>query len=391
MSRYPRVSLGDHVSLSLDEVEVEPSETYKPAGIYSFGKGLFARQPISGIETKYRKFFRLHEGQLVLSRLNGWEGAVAVVPASFQGHVVSQEYPTFDLAGDLDPEYLRWICRWSDFWVQLVPRGSMVRRKRSHPERLLEATIPLPSTREQKRISSWLDRLHYRAGKLIGLAEESKVLSNHVVDSTLRQLIEQSGWSSRPLINFSQINPSPKPKAELGQDLTVTFVPMSAVDDRTGTIATLELRPLGDVGNGYKQFLEGDVIFARITPCMQNGKSAVATNLKNGIGYGSTEFHVLRPGPELDARWLHFLLRSKEIRDLAQSSFKGTAGQQRVPATFLESLEVPIPSLEEQRDAIRLLERVRGRIHEIHARRAHSKIEMKALIPATLNSLFGTS
>lgn len=392
MIRYPTVPLGEVLELSLDEVAVEPHENYRFAGVYSFGRGLFKRPSISGSQTKYKKLLRLLPDRFVLSRLKAWEGAVAVVTSEFEGCVVSAEFPTFRInRRRLNPQFLGWICRWEAFWSELSgrARGIGARRDRVHPDRLLRAGIPLPDLSEQARMVAWLDRLDDRAVTAMRMAEESKLLADHVVDSALRQLVEQGGWSRKPLSEFCEINPTPKPKAELGQDLMITFVPMSAVDDRAGTIAAPEVRALSDVGNGYKQFLEGDVIFARITPCMQNGKFAVATGLENGIAYGSTEFHVLRPGPELDATWLHFLLRSNEIREAAQSSFKGTAGQQRVPASFLENLSIPIPSFEEQRRAVGLLERVRGRIHEINARRAKSKIEMKALIPATLNSLLG--
>jgi type I restriction enzyme S subunit len=394
MSRYPTVPLGEVLELSLDEVAVQPDEDFAFAGVYSFGRGLFKRSSITGSQTKYKKLLRLDPDRFVLSRLKAWEGAVAVVTDEFEGCVVSAEFPTFRInRGRLDPQFLGWICRWEAFWSELSgrARGIGARRDRVHPDRLVKASIPLPDLPEQARIVALLDRLDDQMVKAMGLAEESKLLSDYVIDSTLRHLVEQSGWPTKPLSGDCAINPSPKPKTELGQELMITFVPMSAVDDRTGTIAAPEVRVLSDVGGGYRQFLEGDVIFARITPSMQNGKSAVATSLENGIGYGSTEFHVLRPGPELNAKWLHFLLRSNEIRDAAQASFKGTAGQQRVPASFLENLSIPVPSPEEQRDAVSLLERVRARMHEIHARRARSKIEMKAFIPATLNSLLGSN
>jgi type I restriction enzyme, S subunit len=151
----PEVALGELLTIARDEVAVEPDKTYRPAGIYSFGRGLFARPPISGAETKYARFHRLREGQLVLSRLNGWEGAVDVVGPIFEGLVVSQEYPTFDIdAAALDAGYMRWICRWPDFWEALVPRGSMVRRKRVQPASLLSTTIPLPSIDDQRRLAA---------------------------------------------------------------------------------------------------------------------------------------------------------------------------------------------------------------------------------------------
>lgn len=149
----PHAKLGEVLTLARDEVPVELDQTYRTAGIYSFGRGLLARPPIAGTDTKYATLFRLHEGQFVLSRLNGWEGAVAVVPSEFDGFVVSQEYPTFNINRErAEPAYFGWLCRWDRFWEALAPRGSMVRRKRTHPDRLLAVEIPLPSLEEQRRL-----------------------------------------------------------------------------------------------------------------------------------------------------------------------------------------------------------------------------------------------
>ncbi|MGH2986869.1 MAG: hypothetical protein ACRDLO_09305, partial [Solirubrobacterales bacterium] len=122
---YPSVPLGEILTQVRDEIEVEPDGTYRPAGIYSFGRGLFARSPIQGSETKYKKFNRLHEGLLVISRLNGWEGAVDVATERFSGLVVSNEYPTFAIdAARADHGYVRWLSRWEMLWDRMTPKGS---------------------------------------------------------------------------------------------------------------------------------------------------------------------------------------------------------------------------------------------------------------------------
>src|SRR6266508_4846098 len=159
----PRVPIGEALTLSPDPVPVELDRTYDTVGIYSFGRGLFARPPITGAETKYKTLHRLHKDQLVLSRLNGWEGAIAIVPSHFDGMFVSQEYPTFNTdAKHADPRYMSWLCHWPHLWDLLVPRGSMVRMKRVHPDQLLAVQIPLPPLQEQRRLArlaETMDRL----------------------------------------------------------------------------------------------------------------------------------------------------------------------------------------------------------------------------------------
>ncbi len=158
-------------------------------------------------------------------------------------------------------------------------------------------------------------------------------------------------WELKPLSDPSVATLNPKKSEVSGLDarLEVTFVPMAAVDDGSGTIARPEVRRLGEVKKGYTYFKERDVIFAKITPCMENGKSAIASGLRNGIGFGSTEFHVVRAGPETQPEWLHLILRSQQVRVDAENAMHGAAGQQRVPIEFLEHLEIPVPPLPEQR------------------------------------------
>ena len=115
-------------------------------------------------------------------------------------------------------------------------------------------------------------------------------------------------------------------------DCPVSFIPMAAVEARTGQIDMSQIRPYGEVSKGYTRFSEGDVLFAKITPCMENGKIAIAKGLINGHGCGSTEFHVLRPQEGLSRDFLNYFLVQDEFRKDAQRNMTGTAGQLRVSA-----------------------------------------------------------
>ena len=116
------------------------------------------------------------------------------------------------------------------------------------------------------------------------------------------------------------------------------------------------MKDIGKVKKGYTYFGEGDVIFAKITPCMENGKVAITTRLKNGIGFGSTEFHVLRPKEKLLNKFLFNYLIQSSYRNLAQRNMTGTAGQLRVPKRFIEESEIPLPPLPEQKKIVEKIE-----------------------------------
>ena len=131
-------------------------------------------------------------------------------------------------------------------------------------------------------------------------------------------------------------------------DWLISFVQMAAVEARSGQIDVSQVRPYGEVRKGYTRFSEGDVLFAKITPCMENGKIAIAKGLTNGSGCGSTEFHVLRPVKDLSQGFLMYFLLQDEFRREAQRHMAGTAGQLRVPAAWLTEAPIPLPPFPEQ-------------------------------------------
>jgi type I restriction enzyme S subunit len=124
---------------------------------------------------------------------------------------------------------------------------------------------------------------------------------------------------------------------------------MENIDEVLGEVTGLNSENFSKVKKGYTYFENGDVIFAKITPCMQNGKHAVLSGLIDGFGFGSTEFHVIRATDEIIPEWIHYFLRRKETLNAAMKTFTGAVGQQRVPASFLEILELPIPHIDKQR------------------------------------------
>src|ERR1039458_2037188 len=115
------------------------------------------------------------------------------------------------------------------------------------------------------------------------------------------------GWTTTALEDVAEINP--RHSKDLDDAIAVTFIPMAAISQDSPEFSFREERPLGDVRKGFTHFAEGDVLFAKITPCMENGKGAVAHNLSNALGCGTTEVHVIRPLEGIDPHY-----RSEERR-----------------------------------------------------------------------------
>lgn len=166
-------------------------------------------------------------------------------------------------------------------------------------------------------------------------------------------------WALTCLEDCAEFNP--RRGGEVRQDTQVSFVPMAAVSDVEGSIVSPSVRPYGAVSKGYTQFRDDDVIFAKITPCMENGKIAVARNLKNGIGCGTTEFHVLRPCGNVSSNYLWRYLRQQSFRSDAEMSMTGAVGQRRVPADYLRMQEIPLAPIREQRRILAKINSLTGK------------------------------
>ncbi|HEH8453049.1 TPA: restriction endonuclease subunit S [Pseudomonas aeruginosa] len=165
-------------------------------------------------------------------------------------------------------------------------------------------------------------------------------------------------WVQARLTDVCELNPRLLAVGRPADDATVTFVPMSAVDEHGGVINKAETRTFAEVAKGYTSFREQDVLFAKVTPCMENGKAAIARNLENGFGFGSTEFHVLRPTKVVLPEYVFSFIRQKAFRDRAASAFVGTGGLQRVPPDFLSRVKIPLPTLPEQQRIVDVLRQV---------------------------------
>ncbi len=175
-------------------------------------------------------------------------------------------------------------------------------------------------------------------------------------------------WEWKALPEICELNPK-RPRIQRDDNVPTSFVPMQAVDDIEGKITGMETRRYEEVKRGYTYFEENNVLLAKITPSMENGKAAIAQDLIDGIGFGTTEFHVFRPKEGILPAWIFYYLRRLSFRMEAKSHFRGAVGQQRVPEDFLKAYEIPVPfpndparSLEIQKRIVLRLETLLGEV-----------------------------
>ena len=168
-------------------------------------------------------------------------------------------------------------------------------------------------------------------------------------------------WQELRLRYCVTVNPPKSEVSRLSGNTAVSFVPMEAVGEMGG-LRLDQTKTLDEVSGGYTYFRDGDILIAKITPCFENGKGAIAEGLENGIGFGTTELHVLRPSLSLDRRFLFYLTLSHGFRGMGTGSMYGAGGQKRVPDDFVRDFRHPIPSLPEQRAIAEFLDRETARI-----------------------------
>lgn len=218
--------------------------------------------------------------------------------------------------------------------------------------KLKNIEIPLPPLAEQGRIVAKIEELF--AGIDAGV-ENLKSVKNQIAlyrqailksafDGTLYKTTE---WNFTSIGTVCDINPKTV-LPDFSDDSIVSFLPMPTVEAETGAFSpeTVEYKK---VKKGYTKFQNNDVLFAKITPCMENGKSCVVHDLIQGAGFGSTEFHVLRCHAGMLPEYVFYFVVQKVFRSKAIPFMTGAVGQKRVPADYLRDCEIPVPTLAEQK------------------------------------------
>ena len=231
--------------------------------------------------------------------------------------------------------------------------------------------IALPPLAEQQRIVAKIEELFSELEKGIEILKTAQQQLKVYRQAVLKYAFEgkltnpdvkegelPEGWEYKKISDIAKINPTLPNKEVIDRNLIVQFLPMKLVEEIVNKIHLTETRKYADVLKGsYTPFIDNDIIFAKVTPCMENGKIAIVNNLMNGIGFGSSEFHVLRCNDKILNSYLHRFIVQDKFRNEAQKAMTGAVGLRRVPKQFIETYSIPVPNtLEEQSKIIQEIE-----------------------------------
>ncbi|MDI9571422.1 MAG: restriction endonuclease subunit S [Pseudomonadota bacterium] len=329
----------------------------------------------------------IKNGDLLLA----WSGTPGT---SFGAHiwnrgvaVLNQHIFLVHTSKDLEKSYAKWAI--NDALDDLIKAAHGAVGLAHVTRREVEAlSIPLPPLPEQQRMAAILKEQMAAVDKARAAAQERLEAVKALPAAFLRQVFPQPGqplpvgWRWVRLGEVCELNPRrpmfPRKDAE-----PTSFIPMEAVNSASGTVADLRTRPFIEVKKGYTYFSDGDVLFAKITPCMQNGKHAIAQGLIDGIGFGTTEFHVLRPSEGISSEWIHFFVRQPAFLQEATEHFTGAVGQQRLPHDYLANHMIPLPPLPEQQRIAAILNEQMAAVDKARTA-AEAELETINALPAAL-------
>ncbi len=261
--------------------------------------------------------------------------------------------------------------------------GELTKEWREKQENLESATKLLEKIKEEK-LKRYEEEV--RKAKLQGRRAPKKPDLNikPIEDESLEKLPE--GWIWVRLGGIAEINPKHPPN--IADDLPVSFVPMPYLDEKSWKLKKREIRIYKEVKKGYTHFLEEDILFAKITPCMENGKAAIARGLMNGIGCGTTELHIIRPPQDVPSEYIYYFVHREIFRKKAAENMSGTAGQLRVPVSFIKNVSLPLPPLEEQKEIVHRIEMLFKFADEVETKAEKARKELDKLTQAILKKAF---
>ena len=381
---YPMMRIGDFLKRNKTAVAIQDGVKYKRVTIKVRNGGVVPRDEVMGENIGTKKQFLVSEGQFILSKIDARNGAMGIIPTELDGAVVTQDFLPYDIdTTKVNPQYFVLVCTTKQFiaFCQSCSSGT-TNRQRVDEAQFLNIKVPVPSLEEQNElVKAYNDIMAFikmeemkaididlkatvSVRNALGIAPYpghiEKKLMHYIdygaIDSwSVPQILHaenspfgKSKFACKKLSDLAYINPKTD-LSMLSDTDNMSFIPMEDISDDYGEWIGKRVGSKSNI-KGYTKFQDGDIIWARITPCMQNGKSAILTNLVNGKGYGSTEFHVIRiKSNDVLPQYIHTLLRHFDVLSDAKKYFTGSAGQQRVPTSYLENLLIPVPPLEVQK------------------------------------------
>ena len=385
MHRWPTIRLGDVLELKIDAVPIDPAESYKIAGVYSFGRGLLARGPLLGSETTYKVFHRLHEGDFVMSQLKAWEGALAKVPGAFDGWFLSPQFPTFrPVEGKLDISYFDWYCKQLKVWESLrsSARGMGARRDSVSPQTFLSMLLALPPLEKQRRIMGRIEELAAKIEEARGLRRQAvKEAQALLASASEAAFIGRSNWTEARVRDFCEHPQYGYTAAATTEEVGPRFLRIT--DIQNGRVNWDEV-PFCQCPNPEKYLLQNnDLVFTRTGAT--TGKSFLIRDCPKAVF--ASYLIRLRVQRLVTVEYLYRYFQTPFYWSQITDEKKGT-GQPNVNGKKLANIRVPIAPPEEQLRIVAYLDELQAKVDALKRLQEEGSTELDAMLPSILDKAF---
>ncbi|WP_405361960.1 restriction endonuclease subunit S [Kitasatospora sp. NBC_00085] len=358
---YPLRPLGSLMRLDIQRTPMVPATTYRLAGVLNAGQGLVAKGELDGGDTEYAAMNVLRVDQVVMRKLTAWEGPITVVPAEFDGFVVSNEFPTFTLGPELVPDWIRHVCRSPRLWAEMKNRvsGTVQRRKRLNPEQLLQIELPIPPREVQTGIVQVLDSVD---DQIAALNTESEALER-ILQSLRSDLPETDHQPIGDVLLGIDSGKSVQAGGEASAEDEFRILKLSAVQH--GWFKPSEAKALTetDAFSTSHVVRNGDLLITRANTPERVGFVAVAKDVPDGTFMPDLIWRLRVDESRVSTDYLEHVLSSFELRTRISGVSGGTSKSMvKINKRGFGTVRVPIPSLPEQGEYVRRCEVVVGMI-----------------------------
>lgn len=382
MKTWPKVPLGELLWPANEPVRVEQDKCYPNFGIYSFGRGLFSKPPINGLNTSAATLYRVRVGNFIYSRLFAFEGSYGLVDASFDGCFVSNEYPSFSVdRSRLEPGFLKAYFQFPKVWqgIAMGSKGVGSRRIRVQPDKVLAHCIPLPPLPEQQALVARLETLGEKTRQLVAHLGAAERDAEHLLALRFRDAIAVA-----PMLTMAEVAPHVRRPVTL--DVDTRYREVGARSFGKG----LFFKPDFDGAEATWQkpvwVKAGDLVLSNIKAW--EGAITLASEEHDGC-IASHRYITCVPDPErmITAFLAYYLLSEDGLEQVGLAS-PGTADRNRTLSLGnLSKIRVPVPTLATQSAFVRL----QAEIAALKAKHAAIREANAALLPATLERVFSAA
>ena len=333
----------------------------------------WASVPYCQIDEIKQQQYLLKENDLVFARTGATVGKSFLIQGSIPDAVFASYLIRIILKEEINAKFVYIFFQSQSYWLQIHQGKVGSGQPNVNAKVLSQITLPLPPLPEQHRIVAKIEELFTKLDAGINELHKAQSQLKWYRQSVLKAAFEgklteawraehqekiepatpvtsdlPAGWVWTTLEAVSELNPRID-RQSIDDDLEVTFLPMKNVEELSGKIDLSETKRFSELKRkNYTPFRDSDILFAKVTPCMENGKIAIAHNLKNGIGFGSTEFHVIRLPEEQSKQFFFFYFLQQKFRQEAKRAMTSGVGLLRVPTGYMRKVPIPLPPLLEQ-------------------------------------------